>query len=525
MEYKVSTESTTWTPASATETTGLTAGTYNVRYAAKTGFNAGVDAVVAVGSSDATITGGALEGVPLAGDFAGGAGIGASSELTVTVFGGATDDILGLIKGNANSVINYVVGSGTPASDAAHTLTYGSTTIDTTTTPTIIWLLVTAEDATTKLYYKITATAASSVATVTSATYTVSAGGTAAERIINVPFGTAKATFLAALAKGESHQTWNDAAIADPVVSTNTLVVTAQDGSTVVTYTVTTNAELSHDAALLGGTLGGVALSGVFTGTSTIGSSSGSSVTLPAGGTLNLVLTKSNANSTIKYVLKTDGSQPTDAGSYTGTYSDSPVTTIGITSSSDRIWLMVTAQDGITVRYCWIASVTILAVGNSYGGGKVAYIFVSGDTGYVPGEVHGLIAATSDQSVAMPWATVTWQGTAVTGTVTSVGYGLANTGKIIAQQNGAAYDTYAAGVARAYTGGGYSDWYLPSKDELAQLYQNRVAIGNFAITDGGYYWSSSEYDNTTAWIQSFANGDQYSIYKYYIRNVRAVRAF
>ena len=79
---------------------------------------------------------------------------------------------------------------------------------------------------------------ASSVATVTSATYTVSAGGTATETITNVPFGTTKATFLAALIKGEPNQTWVDTGIADPVVTDDTLMVTAQDGTTVVTYTV-----------------------------------------------------------------------------------------------------------------------------------------------------------------------------------------------------------------------------------------------------------------------------------------------
>jgi len=82
----------------------------------------------------------------------------------------------------------------------------------------------------------------STVATITSATYTVSAGGTSKETITNVPFGTAKVTFLAALTKGETHQTWDDTGITDPVVTGNTLVVTAQDGTTTVTYTVTVNA-------------------------------------------------------------------------------------------------------------------------------------------------------------------------------------------------------------------------------------------------------------------------------------------
>ena len=82
----------------------------------------------------------------------------------------------------------------------------------------------------------IAAVTPSTVATVTSATYTVGA-----DTITNVPFGTLKTAFLAALTKGQADQTWNDTGIANPVVSTNTLVVTAQDGLTTIAYTVTVN--------------------------------------------------------------------------------------------------------------------------------------------------------------------------------------------------------------------------------------------------------------------------------------------
>jgi len=60
MEYKLSTAST-YTPATASPTTVGAAGTYNVRYAAKTGYNAGTDAAVVVAAgpnaSQATPTG------------------------------------------------------------------------------------------------------------------------------------------------------------------------------------------------------------------------------------------------------------------------------------------------------------------------------------------------------------------------------------------------------------------------------------------------------------------------------------
>ena len=80
---------------------------------------------------------------------------------------------------------------------------------------------------------------ASTVTSITSEVYTISTGGTDSETITNVPFNTSKANFLAALTKANLNQTWDDTGIDDPVVSGNTLVVTAQDGTTIVTYTVT----------------------------------------------------------------------------------------------------------------------------------------------------------------------------------------------------------------------------------------------------------------------------------------------
>lgn len=80
---------------------------------------------------------------------------------------------------------------------------------------------------------------ASTIATVTSGSYTVSSGGTPNETITNVPYGTSQATFLLALTRSESHQTWNTSGVLATVVTGNTLVVTAQDGSTTVTYTIT----------------------------------------------------------------------------------------------------------------------------------------------------------------------------------------------------------------------------------------------------------------------------------------------
>ena len=167
--------------------------------------------------------------------------------------------------------------------------------------------------------------------------------------------------------------------------------------------------------------------------------------------------------------------------------------------------------------------VAVLAVGDTYGGGKVAYILQAGDPGYSSTVQHGLISATADQSTGIIWSLPAYQSIVVPSNgaiATALGTGLANTNAIISQ-NGAG-TTYAAGLARAYNGGGYSDWYLPSKDELNKLYLNKVAIGGFTT---GLYWSSSEYSDAGAWFQFFSNGGQYGYGKENALYVRAVRAF
>jgi hypothetical protein len=149
---------------------------------------------------------------------------------------------------------------------------------------------------------------------------------------------------------------------------------------------------------------------------------------------------------------------------------------------------------------------------------------VSGDPGYDANTQHGLIAAKSDQSTGIRWNNGSYTTTGATGT--AIGTGLSNTNKIIASQ-GATATSYAAGLARAHNGGGYTDWYLPSKDELAKLYAMRLlGFGYFASND---YWSSTEFDygnGGLAWDQNFGNGQQrYDLDKSYTYYVRAIRAF
>lgn len=82
----------------------------------------------------------------------------------------------------------------------------------------------------------------------------------------------------------------------------------------------------------------------------------------------------------------------------------------------------------------------------------------------------------------------------------------------------------AKAMCKAYKGGGYTDWYLPTKDELNYIYLNLRKTGKISSND--WYWSSSPgYDYPSAWVQQLSNGYQYEGDKYLARCVRAVRAF
>jgi len=103
----------------------------------------------------------------------------------------------------------------------------------------------------------------------------------------------------------------------------------------------------------------------------------------------------------------------------------------------------------------------------------------------------------------------------------ALGTGSANTTKIIAAQGGSSI-SYAAGLARAYRGGGHADWYLPSKDEQDLLYLHRGVLGGFVAA---YYWSSTEYDASDAYYQNFTGGGWDWNVKSDVNGVHAVRSF
>lgn len=162
-------------------------------------------------------------------------------------------------------------------------------------------------------------------------------------------------------------------------------------------------------------------------------------------------------------------------------------------------------------------SCTYMSVGDSYQGGIIAYILQQGDAGYDANVVHGLIAAPSNQSSSATWGCM---GTTIIGADgTSIGSGNQNTTDIV---NGCTSSGTAAKLCHDLVLGGYSDWYLPSLNELGKLYLNRASIGGFAVA---FYWSSTEGSADQAWVTSFADGGQSKLDKSYSGSVRAIRSF
>jgi hypothetical protein len=157
-----------------------------------------------------------------------------------------------------------------------------------------------------------------------------------------------------------------------------------------------------------------------------------------------------------------------------------------------------------------------LAVGQTYQGGVVAYLFAPGDPCYVAGQQHGIIAAPADQGQDF-WNC--YAGTYVGVFGTALCQGGSNTNSLYG-----ACSTQASPIKTCYdlVLNGYTDWVLPSSDELSKLYINRATIGGFSAV---YYWSSSEYPITYAWAINFSNGVASALDKFSVCRVRAIRYF
>jgi hypothetical protein len=137
----------------------------------------------------------------------------------------------------------------------------------------------------------------------------------------------------------------------------------------------------------------------------------------------------------------------------------------------------------------------LVYIGQELEGGIVFYVDETGE--------HGLVAAMEDLG-QFQWGCY---GTSISGADGQfIGTGYQNTLDIVAgcsDTNTAAYNALNSTV------GGYEDWYLPSKDELYEMYStigNGGPDGYIGGPTSGAYWSSSESSDYNAWVVNFNLG-------------------
>jgi len=153
-------------------------------------------------------------------------------------------------------------------------------------------------------------------------------------------------------------------------------------------------------------------------------------------------------------------------------------------------------------------------VGDMTEGGIVFYVDDSGQ--------HGLVAALEDLGL-FEWGCFNIEVDGADGT--GIGSGYLNSLEIVAE---CVETPIAASEALAFESGDYSDWYLPSKDELIEMYftiGNGGTEGNIGDFVLNVYMSSSEYSIYSIWVVGLDNGFSGPTPKSNLGIVRPIRSF
>jgi hypothetical protein len=203
--------------------------------------------------------------------------------------------------------------------------------------------------------------------------------------------------------------------------------------------------------------------------------------------TINVTWTERATNATIYKLILTNIAKNTS----TVVYIDAISNASSYEERYDRFTFTLGALEKGQYKYEVLQDANGYEAGDALGGG----LFVFEDSGYA------YISAAADQSTDAPWGC---QGTDISGTLSAVGTGSANTALIVAD---CATSGISARICDELILNGYSDWFLPSLDELAQMYTKLAAdgLGNFA---NHTYWSSTQADANQAFTVNMNNGNQ-----------------
>jgi hypothetical protein len=256
----------------------------------------------------------------------------------------------------------------------------------------------------------------------------------------------------------------------------------------------------------------------ICTGTATCTGSSVTGDVVQVLEATNAAITISSAQVTINFASDLSGSTTYYVSIDSGAFRDAASNTYtGLTAGTSWNFTTVAltcAQGGVC------------AVGDTGPGGGIVF-YVAGSNFTSTGSdcntaCRYLEAAYAASEAVRTWATGANASAAVSGAdATGIGTGYQNTVDI-KNQTGNVAATSAAVYAFEFFNNGKTDWHLPSKDELNQLYLQQAIVGGFSADA---YWSSSEYSAASAWLQLFNLGSQTINFKTATPRVRPVRAF
>ena len=238
---------------------------------------------------------------------------------------------------------------------------------------------------------------------------------------------------------------------------------------------------------------------------------------------------------------------------FTASGASSPITVTGLTAVPFTVTVVAVNSYGPSASSAASNSITpaLPAIGSAFGGGFFAgQISTAGNSIADYNLVVGPAASALNSSIQ--WKT---SNTATTGT-SSVIDGPTNSSNM----NNASHP--AAQFCEAVNTGGFSDWYMPAKNELEVCYYNLKPDTSSNNTSAGInanavparassytnspsvpsqtsaaifqaggaeqfpanaHWSSTQVDTQNGWIQNFSNGYQGANYKVNNQRVRAIR--
>jgi hypothetical protein len=178
---------------------------------------------------------------------------------------------------------------------------------------------------------------------------------------------------------------------------------------------------------------------------------------------------------------------------------------------NSRYYVRAYATNSVGTAYGAIVEFNSLDLvpGTPFQGGQIFYIFQPEDAGYVVGQVHGIICATESTFVKY-WGANNdyyYEFPVIVGSYyENVGQGGINTQIIhdYIDSNATHRVFYAAWLVYELTLNGFSDWVMPSKNELLAIHNCRYLL---TALPSAVYWSSTEYNKNKAWCMNMSDAN------------------